>query len=945
MASTKTFSVTKQMPSVRSFYGGAANPGDKHYPIGKWDPGTGLNWQTRLALYAPVSFTGMTSIVSARLVLFAHVPASGWHAKGTQTAAINARRKTADWSESSHGGSTSIDEIWGGNGSSIVENNFASNQGDDGTMGNMAHNSEQSIDITEAVKDWFNGSPNYGLMLYNASDPEDPNKAKEFWSRHASSGVRPYIEVTYETNTAPNAPFQDYPKNDAVRPNNTLNMHHSDPDVGDKAENGHFQLRDEDLNFINSGLNPDITISTHGVEIWWNANPVVSGVRYAWRGRTHDGELWGPFSDYAFFWYEPSQPAPTLSSPSNGSEISTLTPTLKCVENLLGESTMSHAQVRVLNPDGSTVWLSDHEPASGSVAEIQVPAGMLDWGQTYEYRYRVRTTLGTWSATSGHFTFTTQSAGSPQNVQPSGVKVADPAAVTISFDADSGDLISRWRYEVYAAGGSVLVQSAWMDEADVASVSSIEDLSADLSAGGDYEVRVQYEDEVSSESPWSSKQPFSINAPPSAPTLVAPTQGAVLTTLTPTLSWDFNDPDENDWGDTQSAYTIEVRLNSDDTLVDTLNGTTSESRVYDGAVLSFEVDYKWRVKTEDEEGEESAFSSYRVFTPSEPPTVDTVEVATADLTDGNINNPTPTIEWNYASPGSKAQAAFRLHAVRVSDENEAYDSGWIESAASSHSIPNSRLDNGTQYRFDVEVQDTDDLTGEDSSINYDTEFDPPAALQNVQTIADSDASKITLEWEAAPTDPNFDHIEVWRRPFGQTQWRVLEENIGENTTEYDDYTAALNLTYEYAVLQVHTLGTGLVQGEYAPLTTALAGVPQWYLVAENLDDLTVALEWAENMSDRIPVQRETVEALGRDFKIVVEGRVLGSEGEITIRVDGSEYAQVSAIEALLRARLDRILIKSPTGEVYPSKMGSIERSRGRYGEVMVRFPYTQIEES
>lgn len=940
---TATFNVTKQyMADTGPNGGGAANPGDSHVPLGKWDPGTGLGWVTRALMYAPISFAGMTGINAAYIVLKAHT-AAGWHANGSGNKNIRTRRKTGDWSETSGGVSSSVDELWGGDGSYyVVYESTNDHDGDQTFSTDLADGSEVWVNITKIVQAWFAGSPNYGLKLEAASEGSSAD-AFEFYSRHVSGKV-PYIIIDYNDNTAPYAPIYQSPTGDAVVSSTTLAMYHNDPDVGDQATWAEFYLYTDGGTYVSSaGVGP----SAGGYWCYWGATGMVSGRRYRWRGRTYDGALWGPYSGYHYFYYEPSQPEPSLSSPVAGVTISTLNPAYQGSENFLGDSSMSHVEIEVRrdSQSGTIIWQSGALADTGSTFSQTGPT--LEWGVDYYWRARVRTSLGTWSPWTPYKTFTTQSAGSPQNVQPSGDKLADESAVTISFDADPGDTITRWRFEVFAAGGSSLHLEPWIDNADDTSVSGTFDLSADLSPGGDYEVAVQYEDEVSAVSPWSAKQPFSINAVPAAPTLSSPAQGAVVQTQTPTFVWNFNDPDEGEWGDSQATYTIEVADNDTGLLKATLTGTTAESRTYDDAfTLLWDTTYKWRVQTTDPDGATSAWSGYRTFTPSQPPTVTGVQVASGDLDgEGEISGPTPSVEWTFNSPGSKDQATYRVQAVRTVDENTVYDSGEISGTDTSHTIPNNLLTNGETYRFDVEVTDTDDLDGSGSSSDYTTDFAPPAALAGVLTIADRDASKIRIEWEAS-SDGEFDHYEVWRRPYGETEWRVLASNIAAiNTTGYDDYTAALNQTYEYAVLQVHTLGTGLVAGDYAPVTSALTGVPQWYLVAENREDLTMPLEWAERSADVIPVQQERLEALGRQYKIVVEGNVLGSEGEIEVRIDGTEHHYVGQIEDILRARLDRVLIKAPTGEVYPSKMGSVRRQRGRHGVVVVTFPYVQIEES
>lgn len=941
---TKQFTVTKQM--VADIYSGAANPGDDHLPIGRFNASSANpSYTGRAALYAPVSLSDVTSLTSATLHLFYH-NLGDFHAKGAETATLHVFRKTLDWSESSHGGSTALDEVFGGDGSVVVNNGYAARVATDfKNVNELADGVEVTIPITGIVQAWLDGSPNYGLLLLNATSETDPDKGKEFYSRHAS-GLEPYIEITYEGNSAPNAPTDPYPTADDVVKSSTLSMKHSDPDVNDLAYKAQFRL----FEFGGSKLTADSDrdfVHANGIDCSWSAYPLVSGRRYEWDGRTNDGEVWGARIAKQSFYYEPTQPAPSITSPKASNEVTTLTPNLRGAHNLLGDSTMSDVEVQVdiQNPDSSWSWQWKPGPqaASGDDFTIQVGVGVLDWGETYRWKARVKTDLGTWSNWSGWHQFVTQSPDQPQDVTPANEKITSTTP-TLGFSVEAGAGIQSWDVEVYDETLALYDSRTGQTTGITGDTMSDAWGMTALAVGGDYTIRFRYTNGSSVQSAWTAHQSISVNAAPSAPTLIEPQHTEVITTLTPLLDWTFNDEDTEDWGDSQTAYELEVRLNSDDSLIDTLTGTTATSRTYDGAALSYDT-YKWRVRTTDDDGVQGAWSGYSLFTTAQPPTVSGVQFAAADLdAQGEINGPTPTAEWTFTPGVADPQATYRVELTRVSDEDTVHDSGVISGTATSYQIPNSIILDGETYRLDVTVTDTNGLEDTAASADYTADFAPPAALAGVQTTADPDASKITIGWEAS-ADGAFDHYEVWRRKFGEAEWTVLAESLPVGVTSYEDYGPALNQTYEYAVLQVHLINGRLYNGEYQPVSTAISGVPQWYLVAESRDDLTVKLEWATAAADAIPVQQQVVEALGRKYKIVVEGEVLGSDGRITVRVDGTEYEQVNAIERLLRARLDRVLVKSPTGEVYPSKIGSIVRTRQSHGAVEVTFPYTQIEES
>src|SRR5687768_4082617 len=148
-----TFETTANLPVNLS---GQNNPGDAHLPIGRWDPATGLSWDTRVLLKAPVSFGGMTTTSAARPSAYQHT-AAGWHAKGSGTVGIEVFRKTTDWSEARGGDSTDTNESWGGSGASLVTTGVAGGNPDRAINIANVDSFLTFIDMTAIVQAWKAG--------------------------------------------------------------------------------------------------------------------------------------------------------------------------------------------------------------------------------------------------------------------------------------------------------------------------------------------------------------------------------------------------------------------------------------------------------------------------------------------------------------------------------------------------------------------------------------------------------------------------------------------------------------------------------------------------------------------------------------------------------------------------------------------------------------------
>lgn len=610
--STNQWNVTKQMMAQGN--AAAANPGDLHVPIGRWDPDTGLTWNGRALMYAPVSFTGMTAINEARLYLKAHVPSSGWHAKGTTTTYIQGYRKTADWSETSHGGSAAVDELWGSNGQALVTANYANFvTGDQSTIPSMTNDAWYYIVITGIVQAWFTGSPNYGVMLYNTTEANSAY-AKEFWSRHQSGSV-PYIWIDYSTNTAPNAPINLSPTGSTVvQTGTTITMsgNISDPDANEYQTG--FQIityRDDGTTLVyDTGI-----MAGNNTTFFSTTVPVTFGnTYYKWKARTKDkAGVWGPYSALQRF---KANSAPGVPS-SLSEETDTLSPTFSgSFSDPDPGDGMTQIQIEVLRvSDSASMWASGDVAKTGTSWSKVYAGSTLAWSVQYKWRVRTKDSNSAYSAWSNYRTWTPiQPVGPVQSPRTTtagvayGGKINDTTPdLTLTYGVEN---FKNHEIFVYSdPNGTNQVFSSTPADYTLTG-SKVVTCTTTLTNGNIYywKARVKVNDGTWTQ--WAGFESgqsgtlscrFYVNALPTAATGIVARENAsespllrlsdgvyLITGACPMLEAVFNDPDVGTYGDSPSARQIEIYDNSDSTLIQTAENTspafTIPMRFYPGTV-------------------------------------------------------------------------------------------------------------------------------------------------------------------------------------------------------------------------------------------------------------------------------------------------------------------------------------------------------------------------
>lgn len=642
---------------------GSANPGDSHLPIGKWDPGTGLTWSGRALFKAPINFAGMTAINEARLYFRAHWTA-GWHAHGTSVASLHAARKTADWNEAS-GGSTGTDEIWGGSYSYLVSTDFAAVEfGDEAAnLGNLVEGTWYYAVITQIVRRWFEGQPNYGILVFNATSGANAAYAKEFYSRRVG-GSEPYIWIDYATNTAPNAPTGLSPTGSAVVHTGTTITYsgtRSDPDGGD------YITAVQILLYLDDGttLIDDWTTYPGGTPTSFSIGRSLPGGRYAnayyrWAARTRDSAgVWGAYSAQQRFKANtvPNMPS-TPTVPTN-----TLTPSISggFSDPDPGDS-LAAIQIWVILDASpfTTMWDSGEVAKSGSTWAQTYAGSALSWGTAYRAVARTKDANGGWSEWSPWSLFTPTQPTGPDNCSPvSTASKQNTLTPTLTIGHSANFRNDQLQVRSAPAGGGTLLWDKVWDGADYAATASKARTYAGsaLAWGSTYWWRTQAElDPSGNITAWTDWFPFYINAQPTAPTVtvanavVSGTGVRVVTDSTPDLTCLFADPDKAPYGDAPSARRIEIRRKSDQVALSgypVTTGTTETHTVATALTINTEYEVRWGYR--DNAGEPAGsyvYSAWLTIKYSALPTVTVVDetgvtLATSAASDDIIDTASP----------------------------------------------------------------------------------------------------------------------------------------------------------------------------------------------------------------------------------------------------------------------------------------------------------------
>lgn len=606
------------------------NGKDDHLQVGATS-----NYRWRSVIYFPISFSGMTAINSARLYLVNQLTGASSHqTQLNPPSTLLVRRMTSDWGEGDTNpgeGQLTTQEPWDWDNrfdkyTTSGQNTRSITQGANGT--------EESILITDIVRAWFNGSPNYGVMLINDSSESSIGKAMLFRSRNFGSSGRAYVEIDYETNQAPNAPVSMTPTGGSVVQtlSPTLSMTRSDPDSGDYITAYQLSVirHSDSFEMYNTGV---INVSgqpTSVSHVYGSKSsalvgpfPLDEGVTYKWRAYTKDkAGAAGPVSDWHLFVPNAPPSAPTVvvtSSPTN--DINDNTPSFTITHNDAGNANMYGYQFVIETMTGVVVFDSNNVDVSGSPAPTKaVTSGPLAFGAQYRIRARTQDDQGLWSVFSGYVTFTLHKAAVPTNLAPTGNAVTNSSPYLSGDRATSSDVITAYWLRVYTDNEASTPLPATRYTTGIepgGSGFTKQYAGSALTAGAFYKWQVMIETASGDTSAWSTLQRFQV-ADALTPTLTSPLSSGIGT-LTPSFTGQ-RDTAFNRFQYQLYAANGTTLLYDSGTLSATITGSGPYvfSSTYGGSpALSWATQYKWRARVSSDGGANwSSWSGLTSFTTS-----------------------------------------------------------------------------------------------------------------------------------------------------------------------------------------------------------------------------------------------------------------------------------------------------------------------------------------
>jgi len=319
---------------------------------------------------------------------------------------------------------------------------------------------------------------------------------------------------------------------------------------------------------------------------------------------------------------------PQLSSPSNGSEVSTKTPTLKWENGMYAEN---H---RVLldddsNPDDNPLYnqtiIGDNKWTTPSLTE----------DETYYWKVIAQNENGENHSVTWHFTVNAEKPPTQPPPSPPPSDTTPPPTPLLISPTNGANITDNtppldWSdvsdpsgvtYDVSIAGDagfvSIVLQKTGL------TASAYELTSAEALAAGTYYWRARAVDGAGNVGSWSENWSFTVSiappppgdsTPPPTPSLISPADGVNITDNTPPLDWsDVSDP---------SGVTYDVSIAGDAGFVSIVlqkTGLTASTYELTQAEALVAGTYYWRVRAVDGAGNVGSWSDDWSFTVSAAP--------------------------------------------------------------------------------------------------------------------------------------------------------------------------------------------------------------------------------------------------------------------------------------------------------------------------------------
>lgn len=293
---------------------------------------------------------------------------------------------------------------------------------------------------------------------------------------------------------------------------------------------------------VSSGVIPETT----GVTAWTVPAPLTENQTYFWRTRAYDGKLYSQWmTPVSFRVNTVNDPptAPAVSSPSEGTSVAILVPTLTVTNATDPDSTnLTYNFAVALDPDFTQIVASTIGVAGGQGTTLWTVPVNLQENSWYYWRVQADDWLteGAWSTTARFLVNTANDVPTaPVVTSPvNGATVtalATDVIVTNSSDPDSTSPLYYFEVDTVPTFDSTgIIRSGGVSEGQGTTLWPLSGLADNTR----YYLRVKSND-GSADSPWSTVVEFganTVNDPPTTPSLANPSNGAGVSVFTPTLS-------------------------------------------------------------------------------------------------------------------------------------------------------------------------------------------------------------------------------------------------------------------------------------------------------------------------------------------------------------------------------------------------------------------------
>lgn len=472
---------------------------------------------------------------------------------------------------------------------------------------------------------------------------------------------------------------------------------------------------------------------------------------------------------------------------------------------------------------------------------------------------------------------------------------------------------------------------------------------------GTWFARARIADDLGGFSAYSSTVSFTVSHPPTA-LPVTPANGTTVLygAGSPSFTWQFSDTEP---ADTQSAYQLKiVRLDTGASVVDTGKVVSSVKTVAQSISSGLkDIPLQWQVSLWDADDVQGAFSNAIIFTLADAP----VGTITAPTSGGSVTTASPTVTWSFSAGGVRTQRAFRIVVTDTgaSPDEIVGDTGWVFSNATTYTFPTPILQASGAYHVDLYVQDTAGLQDTDG-LNFTTTYTPPA--QATATLT-ADLFKILVAWTNATQDANWIGWRVYRRYLKPasadldvdataTTWVMVYETVDALTNySFYDYTAPLNKSVDYIVVQLADRFGSVIESDLGSFSTVTQTGDRYYFIPEIPIGAIASFQANSITGDTFTreIEQNTIHVIGRGRQVQV-GDDLGYTGSFTVRLRKASTARLERefFEYLSGDDAGNVFIKSPFGDVLYVSIGNIATQRipgsGSSDIVDLTIPYSEV---